>query len=680
MRRFILSFSILLLLFSLFADNDDYLLHVRYDPEYLHIQKDGTVEVKFNLPQLKLVKEAYIAVRKDTALYYIMPVTRKNGDELIAIDNIMKFSGQDIVSASESAPILLFSEPIMAADDDFIAAVDDDTELPDEDNDTPLIVDVDSEVSDADVTFILDDAVYACKLVLVMDTSGNGSNNGTTGDDEDSLYIDDDEDDERPVDVPPTVKHTFNVTIDSVAPAAVTNLTAEGGNEKIAVDITPSANNINGGIGEKIGLYYVAVHGLFDKAGVEVEDTVEYTFKTTESTQESTLTATIKGKDSYTLINNDNDEEKYRYLITVYAEDLAGNKDESTAVSLMASAITTYGFWDNYKNSGGTDDGKHCFIATASMGSYSHPRVLILRQFRDIILAKTAVGQAFIRGYYTYSPSIARFISSSSLLRSLVRFILLPLVGMSVILTHPLALIFLFLLLFVIVMRRVSLRKKVLLATIGLLFAFDPSLLSAATVHGEVAFNNSLFLPEKIDDSTSGSPFADIAGDKYRYMGGFLLGFDMPIPEKAHLRLTLRGGMSLTRLRGSAIRADGDISSDKTEAWFYPLMAEVKVRPHYKFPLYPYASFGFDYTFWWLYEGDSLAQAGGTFGFHGSFGIQLSLNWMDPTASRGMKKHIGMRDTMLYAHWRLEKMNDFGKKASWDLSDSRFEFGILFEF
>ena len=38
-------------------------------------------------------------------------------------------------------------------------------------------------------------------------------------------------------------------------------------------------------------------------------------------------------------------------------------------------------------------------------GDYEHPKVLVLREFRDNFLGKFLLGRSFIRFYYKYSPS-----------------------------------------------------------------------------------------------------------------------------------------------------------------------------------------------------------------------------------------------------------------------------------
>jgi len=61
-----------------------------------------------------------------------------------------------------------------------------------------------------------------------------------------------------------------------------------------------------------------------------------------------------------------------------------------------------------------------CFIATAATGSYDHPKVLCLREFRDEYLLNKSWGASFIAAYYRISPPIAVIISKSNSLRRLV--------------------------------------------------------------------------------------------------------------------------------------------------------------------------------------------------------------------------------------------------------------------
>ena len=105
------------------------------------------------------------------------------------------------------------------------------------------------------------------------------------------------------------------------------------------------------------------------------------------------------------------------YYYRVYAYNDDGNSKYATVAN--SSPVTV-----EAEKSG-------CFIATAAYGSQMEPQVQLLREFRDRVLAGTRLGQAFISLYYEKSPPLARYIAEHDHLRLLVRWALLPLVGIS---------------------------------------------------------------------------------------------------------------------------------------------------------------------------------------------------------------------------------------------------------
>jgi len=62
-----------------------------------------------------------------------------------------------------------------------------------------------------------------------------------------------------------------------------------------------------------------------------------------------------------------------------------------------------------------------CFIATAAYGTSTAAEIDTLRAFRDEVLLESALGSQLVEWYYQTSPPVADFISENSLLRTIVR-------------------------------------------------------------------------------------------------------------------------------------------------------------------------------------------------------------------------------------------------------------------
>jgi len=71
-----------------------------------------------------------------------------------------------------------------------------------------------------------------------------------------------------------------------------------------------------------------------------------------------------------------------------------------------------------------------CYIATVTLGTELQARIDVLRSFRDKYLLKNAEGKSLITAYYKYSPPVADFIAEHGWLKSLVRILLLPVIGL----------------------------------------------------------------------------------------------------------------------------------------------------------------------------------------------------------------------------------------------------------
>jgi len=55
-----------------------------------------------------------------------------------------------------------------------------------------------------------------------------------------------------------------------------------------------------------------------------------------------------------------------------------------------------------------------CYVATCVYGSYDCPEVWVLRRFRDNRLLNSFLGRAFVRGYYSLSPTFVKWFGGQS--------------------------------------------------------------------------------------------------------------------------------------------------------------------------------------------------------------------------------------------------------------------------
>jgi len=102
--------------------------------------------------------------------------------------------------------------------------------------------------------------------------------------------------------------------------------------------------------------------------------------------------------------------------------DEPGENNEVTSEALWGIAVAPA--------EGGGEGG--CFIATAAYGTEAAAEIDVLRAFRDEVLLESTVGSQLVELYYQTSPPVADFISENSLLRTLVRELVIdPLVSVA---------------------------------------------------------------------------------------------------------------------------------------------------------------------------------------------------------------------------------------------------------
>jgi hypothetical protein len=74
---------------------------------------------------------------------------------------------------------------------------------------------------------------------------------------------------------------------------------------------------------------------------------------------------------------------------------------------------------------------KACIVASVAHGSPLNEKVGVLRSFRDRILLQHDWGRKFVDAYYSCGPQVAGWLEEHGWAKSLVRLLLLPLIGMA---------------------------------------------------------------------------------------------------------------------------------------------------------------------------------------------------------------------------------------------------------
>lgn len=75
----------------------------------------------------------------------------------------------------------------------------------------------------------------------------------------------------------------------------------------------------------------------------------------------------------------------------------------------------------SYSSSSSKKSSEGCYIATMVYGDYDHPKVMILRQYRDEYLLKSFWGRCFVRVYYFLSPKAVRVLHDKERINDRIR-------------------------------------------------------------------------------------------------------------------------------------------------------------------------------------------------------------------------------------------------------------------
>lgn len=132
-------------------------------------------------------------------------------------------------------------------------------------------------------------------------------------------------------------------------------------------------------------------------------------------------------------------------------------------------------------------------------------------------------------------------------------------------------------------------------------------------------------------------------------------------------------------------------SAENTSLEVFPMYAVAVLRvdvlmKDFGIPLIPYGKAGAGLAFWRAsndagtssYNG--VAGKGHTWGTHFAVGLALSLNWLDPRASRSLDSAVGINNTAIFGEWMFAGLNGFGASDSLYVGTSTWVAGLALEF
>lgn len=162
--------------------------------------------------------------------------------------------------------------------------------------------------------------------------------------------------------------------------------------------------------------------------------------------------------------------------------------------------------------------------------------------------------------------------------------------------------------------------------------------------------------------------------------------------------LELGGGIGWFSKGGKGfIQGTTTPSGDSTQLRILPLSLNLTYRfdllaDRIGFPFVPYARASLERWQWWVTNGSgsTASQLGGgrsgsgaTNGWSGTLGVAFLLDYLDPGLAREMDRDTGINHTLVYVQATRTKVDDFGSKKSWDLSDEKriaWSGGLMFVF
>lgn len=187
---------------------------------------------------------------------------------------------------------------------------------------------------------------------------------------------------------------------------------------------------------------------------------------------------------------------------------------------------------------------------------------------------------------------------------------------------------------------------------------------------GSVELGVATYRPAVDSGLDGATPWKDVFGSRARPSFQLAVSWAPVSGTVGRLELGVRSGFF--RASGKGRFADGSVSGDQTSFNLVPTSAILTARAHLSslgVPLDPYARLGLERYNWWVTDGSSrTSRRGATHGWSASLGVAFSLTLLDRESGRMMESEAGLKDVGLFAEAGWSRVDDFGKRGSWDLS------------
>jgi hypothetical protein len=189
---------------------------------------------------------------------------------------------------------------------------------------------------------------------------------------------------------------------------------------------------------------------------------------------------------------------------------------------------------------------------------------------------------------------------------------------------------------------------------------------------GSLELGGGPFRPRIDKDLGTATPYRDVFGGK-------------PAPIwRLHLARAVWSGAGVLEVgfktgffskAGHALdTSTGARTGDRTTFNVLPTSLTLTYRPdflyeQYRFPLVPFGRVALERYNWWVTKDTKWVKKGATNGWSATVGLALFIDFLDPDSARDLDREVGVNHTALYLDVTKSKVDDFGSKKSWDLSE-----------